>query len=322
MKIRFDRAIFTSWYCSLGDCAYCYMSTQKKLISDPKKARRSDASILAEAYLCKKLGWKIGMISAGYGSYTPESLLDLCKKVNEISNQKVWLNVGVLNENTIESVKGYLEGVFGAVETVNDEARKKALPSKPIQPIESMFEILDNYNLKKAMTIIIGLGETIGDFNLLKKFIIKSKINKIVFYALNPIKGTIFEKGKGPKEEYFIEWIEKTRKEFPKLDIVAGHWVNRVQYIHKMLDAGANSITKYPAIKLFNSEFSKTIEKEIKKAGLEFEGTLTKLPEIDYKEIGELSFDEELKEEIKRKVRGYLKGMAGKQYDGRFNIIN
>ena len=26
------------------------------------------ASILAEAYLCKKLGWKIGFLSAGYGS--------------------------------------------------------------------------------------------------------------------------------------------------------------------------------------------------------------------------------------------------------------
>ena len=83
-KIHFERAIFISWYCSIGDCAYCYMSTQKKRISDPKKAKRTTASILAEAYLCKKLGWKIGFLSAGYGSYTPESILDLCKKIYEI----------------------------------------------------------------------------------------------------------------------------------------------------------------------------------------------------------------------------------------------
>ena len=90
-KIYFERAIFISWYCSLGDCAYCYMSTQKQKISDPKKAKRTTASILAEAYLCKKLGWKIGFLSAGYGSYTQESILDLCKKVYEVYGEKLWL---------------------------------------------------------------------------------------------------------------------------------------------------------------------------------------------------------------------------------------
>ena len=83
-KIHFERAIFTSWYCSIGDCAYCYMSTQKKLISKPKKAKRSMASVLAEAYLCRKLGWKIGFLSAGYGNYTQSSILELCKNVYEV----------------------------------------------------------------------------------------------------------------------------------------------------------------------------------------------------------------------------------------------
>ena len=119
-KIHFERAIFISWYCSLGDCTYCYMSTQKNLISDPNKAKRSTASILAEAYLCKKLGWKVGNLAAGYGSYTHESILELVKSVYSITNEKLWLNVGVLPEKTIESLKPYLEGIYVAVETTNE----------------------------------------------------------------------------------------------------------------------------------------------------------------------------------------------------------
>ena len=222
-KIYFERAIFISWYCSIGDCAYCYMSTQKHRISDPKKARRTTASILAEAYICKKLGWKIGFLSAGYGSYTTESILELCKNIHEITNQKLWLNIGVLDEKTIEKLSPYLEGLCGAVETTNQKIRKKVAPNKPLAPIEKMYKICDKYHLKKSMTFIVGLGETIDDFNSLKLFITKNKIDKIIFYALNPIKGTIFEKSKGPQIDYFIEWIRKTRKAFPNLNIVAGH---------------------------------------------------------------------------------------------------
>lgn len=307
-KIYFDRAIFASWYCTLGDCQYCYMSTQKDK-ADQKKAKRTEESILAEAYLCRKLGWKIGMLSAGYGAFTRESLVLLCKQIHEIYGEKFWLNIGVIDEKTIESVKSYVKGIFGAVETLNESAHKKACPNKPIAPIERMFSICERYDLKKGMTIIIGIGETIEDFPKLKEFILKHNIDKITFYALNPIKGTIYENDKGPEESYFIKWIKKTRENFPGIDIVAGHWVNRVEYIHKMLTAGANKITKYPALKLFNSEFSKTIENEISKAGLKFEGTLTKIPEIDFSEITNLSFDEELKEKIAVKVKEYLKGM-------------
>ena len=38
--ITLERAIFLSWWCDKGDCAFCYMSTQKDKIKDPKKARR------------------------------------------------------------------------------------------------------------------------------------------------------------------------------------------------------------------------------------------------------------------------------------------
>jgi len=306
-KTHFERAIFISWYCSLGDCTYCYMSTQKNLISDPEKAKRSNASILAEAYLCKKLGWKIGFLSAGYGSYTKESILDLCKKIYEIYNDKIWLNIGVLPEPTIITLMPYLEGICGAVETTNKEVHKKTAPNKPIEPIENMFKICEKYNLKKAMTFIVGMGESLEDFESLKGFITKNKIDKITFYALNPIKGTIFENSKGPEINYYLEWIKKTRNEFPSLDIVAGPWVNKVDNIHLMLDAGANAITKFPAIKLFNSKYANIIENKINNNGYKFEGTFTKIPEINLEEINNYNFNNDLKEQIKIKLKQYIK---------------
>ena len=176
-KIHFERAIFISWYCSLGDCTYCYMSTQKSLISDPNKAKRSTASILAEAYLCKKLGWKVGNLAAGYGSYTPESIMELVKNVYAITNEKLWLNIGVLPEKTISSLAPYLGGLYGAVETTNETVHKLVAPNKPIAPIEKMYRTCEKYSLKKAMTFIIGMGETISDFNSLKDFIAKNNID-------------------------------------------------------------------------------------------------------------------------------------------------
>lgn len=309
-KIHFERAIFISWYCSLGDCTYCYMSTQKSLISDPKKAKRSTASILAEAYLCKKLGWKVGNLAAGYGSYTHESILELVKNVYEIYGGKFWLNIGVLPEKTIAALEPYLEGVYGAVETTNEEIHKKTAPNKPIKPIENMFKTCERYNLKKAMTFIIGMGEAIDDFGSLKNFIIKNKIDKVVFYALNPIQGTMFENSSGPKIDYYLEWIKRARNEFPNLDIVAGPWVNRVGHIRQMLNSGANAITKFPAIKLFNSNFAKTIEEEIRNSGHELEGTFTKMPNIDFGEIKNLGFDNTLKEDIIEKAKQYIEKMG------------
>ena len=35
--ITLERAIFLSWWCDKGDCAFCYMSTQKEKIKDPKR---------------------------------------------------------------------------------------------------------------------------------------------------------------------------------------------------------------------------------------------------------------------------------------------
>ena len=173
-----------------------------------------------------------------------------------------------------------------------------------------MFENASKLGLKNAMTIILGLGENIEDFEELKRIVRKYSITKIHFYGLNPQKGTIFENSNPPSAEYQAEWIRKTRQEFPEMDIQCGIWVDRVNRIAELLKAGANSISKFPILKKFGSKEAKEIENQARKAGFEFKGTLTNLPEIDWnREIDDLNIDENLKEKVKVKLKLYLKNM-------------
>jgi len=281
----FERAIFISWYCSKRDCAFCYLSSRKNIKQDPIKDRRSLSSILAEAIICKACGWKVEFISGGCDTYTDKELLTIIKNIYKIIKQKQWLNLGILTEKQLKLFKPYTEGICGTVECITPKLRDKLCPSKPLKEIEDMFKIADKLKLKKTITIIIGLGETLNDFKYLKAFIKKHKLDKITFYRLKPQKGTIFENKKGPETNYYLEWIKRTRKEFPTIKIVAGSWLTHLNEIHLLLKAGADNITKFPSIRKFNTKYAKTIEEESKKANRKFIGTLTKVPKINTKNL-------------------------------------
>ena len=230
----------------------------------------------------------------------------MTKQIFNITNQKQWLNIGTLTKDEIKQFMPYIEGVCGAVECINPEIRKNVCPSKPIEPITRMLKDAEELGLKKSITIIIGIGETEKDIPLLIDFIKEQKIDRITFYALNPHKGTPFKKG--PETKYYVQWIKETRKAIPKLQIIAGSWVNRLSEIHLLLEAGADAITKFPVIQLFGSKFARQIEEEAKKAGRDFECTMTRLPMIDAdKEVAKL--DEEIKEKVKSKLAELLKKM-------------
>lgn len=307
----FERAVFLSWYCSLGDCTFCYMSTQKDKISDPKKARRRLSSVLAEIILSKEFGWEIEFLSAGYGSYTSEELLDVIQKCYELTAEKLWLNIGYLNDKEINKFLPFIKGVSASIETINWEIRKKVCPSKPIEPMLKMLELADKYHLQKAITIIIGLGETIEDIDNLFGFVEKYNLDRITFYSLNPHPGTPFKKG--PETNYYVQWIAKTRIKFPKVEIIAGSWVNRIEEISFLLKAGANAFTKFPALKLFNSKYAQEIEKQVKDSGRELKGTLTKMPPTSIEKINLNSLDKRLQIETRLKLKQYLKRMGLKE---------
>ena len=299
-EMWFGKCIFLSWYCEKGSCKFCYRSVNRS----EKTSRRSLASVLVEAFLCKKFKWKLEFLTGGYGIYDFDELVDIVKKVKEVYGEKIWLNLGVLNKEEIERFKPYIKGIVASIETVNEKLHKEICPKKPIEPYEDM---LRNCSLKKSITIIIGLGENEGDKEELFKFIEKHKLDRITFYALKPIEGTIFKKG--PESKYYASWIRDTRIRFPELEIIAGITPRRVDDVCLLLDAGANAITKFPITKEFNTEKSRKFEEEVKKSGRKLLSKLNGQVKIDFKEIDGFSFDKKLKEEMKEKLGFYLKRM-------------
>lgn len=300
----FERAIFFSWYCSIRDCKYCYMSTQDV----ERTARRTVESILAEVLICKNLGWDIGFISGGHKAYSTVQFRDILKKISLVRGDKLWINVGALKKEEIEEFRPFIKGVVGAIEIIDPELHDQICPSKPIDSMVKMFNAAEG--LQKGMTIILGLGEKKKDFGLLKKFIQKNKITKIHFYSLNPQKGTVYENQRPVSKAYHAWWIAKTRIEFPKINIQAGIWVDKVENVSTLLLAGANSISKFPSIKQFNSSYAKTVEEQASLAGRKFRGSLTKIPLIDWdEEISNLNIERELKKKMGTKLKKYLEVM-------------
>tara|TARA_Y100000310_G_scaffold89923_1_gene87066 strand:+ start:26383 stop:27390 length:1008 start_codon:yes stop_codon:yes gene_type:complete len=308
-EVSFERAVFFSWGCVIGDCTFCYMSTQP-LDKVAKETKRSNASILAEFLLCKHLGWDIGFFTGGIGVLKPDELEYLLKAIYQITGEKIWLSVGPVSKPLLQRYLPYIKGVVGSTETINPILHKQVCPSKPLKPYEIMFETAKELNLQRAMTFIVGMGETKEDLILLKQFITKHQINKIHIYGLIPQKGTPFQNTIMPTKEEQAWWIANLRITFPKLDIQCGIWEDRTERISYLLDAGSNSISKFKALKLFGTDVAREIERQAKFANREFKGTLAKLPNINWQEeINRLDLDNKLKENIKTKLDLYLNKM-------------
>lgn len=277
-KITLERAIFISWWCDKGDCAFCYMSSQKSKIKDPKKARRNVNSILAEVELVKRIDWNIEFISGGYDSFTTEEIKDISQKIYEISGKPVWLNVGITNDLDIYGEE--IIGVTGAIETANPVLHDKICPSKSIEDIVEMLQLADDLGFKKAITIILGLGETTEDLKYLFNLIKDLGIQRIIFYSLNPHTNTIYKNSSQPASLYYAGTVAATRIKFPQLEIITGTWIDNLANIGPLILAGANGITKFPLFKMFGTNYGRRVEEEVKWAGRELKGTFTDLNQL------------------------------------------
>jgi len=304
----YGRCIFLSWYCDVGTCKFCYRSTQKSRIQHAKHAKRSIGSVLVEALLAKTLGWRIEFLTGGYKIYPKKELVKIAELVAKVYGEKIWLNLGALTDEDLELFRPHIKGIVASIETINPKLHDTICPDKKIEPYENM--LANAKELKKSITIVIGLGEKREHFELLKTFIEKHKLDRITFYALKPVPGTPYEKG--PETEDYIWWLKSTREAFPELEIIAGTNLRRIKdfkgEVTKIMLAGANAITKFPATKKFGSSEAQQIEQEIKEAGRIFKGTLTKLPDIDWNdEIDKLDINDEYKVQLREKLQDYLK---------------
>lgn len=305
----FERAVFFSWGCTIGDCTFCYMSTQPK-DKPPRETNRSVESILAEFLLAKKLGWQIGFFSGGIGVFIPSEMEYLLKAIYEITGEKIWLNIGSVPRALLLRYQPYIRGIVASIETVNPLLHREVCPSKPMEPYEQMLRMARELGLERGMTFIVGLGEQKEDIRSLKEFIQKHQIDKIHIYGLIPTAGTPFEHTPPPSAEEQAWWIAQLRVAFPMLDIQCGIWEDRMDRVSLLLQAGANSVSKFQALKLFGTPIARQLEEQAHHAGRTFQGTVTKIPDVDWEEeVRGLSLESALKDRILIKLQQYLKGM-------------
>ncbi len=300
--VWFGRCVFLSWYCDLGTCKFCFRSTIKHKIRHAKTAKRTKESILSDAVIGKVMNWRLEFLTGGYKIFSFNEILEIIKQVSKIYGKKIWINLGVLEKKELEQLKPYVEGICASIETVEEKLHNQLCPDKPIEPYIQLLKNASELGFKKSMTIVIGLGEKKENLNLLFDFIEKNKLDRITFYALKPVKGTSFTES--PKVEDYIWWIAKTRINFPKLEIIAGLTPKKVDYVELLLKAGVNGITKFPAIRKFGSENANLIEKLIEKSGRKLTTSLTKLPQLNWKnEVKKHKLNKRVLEKIDQSVK-------------------
>lgn len=300
--ITLERAVFLSWWCDKGDCAFCYMSTQKNKIKDPKKAKRNINNIYAEAEMCKRLDWNIEFLSGGYESFTTQEIKEIATTIKDITDDGVWLNTGITDE--LEEFGSEIKGITGAVEVANPNIHKRVCPSKKLEDISNMMDVAGDLGFKKAITIILGLGETLEDVDYLIDYIKDHKIDRVIFYSLNPHKETIYANSSQPASLYYAQVVSQVRWAFPEIEIICGTWIDNLANIGILILSGANGITKFPLFKMFGTKYGKRVEEEVKWAGRELKGTFTDKSQLG-PEKSEVSPD--LDKFIKRYVKESLK---------------
>ena len=300
--ITLERAVFLSWWCDKGDCAFCYMSTQKNKIKDPTKARRNIYNIYAEAEMCKRLDWNIEFLSGGYESFSTQEIKEIATTIKDITGDGVWLNTGITDE--LGEYGSEIKGMTGAVEVANPEIHERVCPSKKLDDISNMLDTADDLGFKKAITIILGLGETLEDVDYIIDYIKDHKIDRVIFYSLNPHKETIYANSSQPASLYYAQVVAQVRLAFPDIEIICGTWIDNLANIGILILSGANGITKFPLFKMFATKYGKRVEEEVKWAGRELKGTFTDKSQLG-PEKSEVSPD--LDKFIKRYVKESLK---------------
>lgn len=303
--ITLERAVFLSWWCDKGDCAFCYMSTQKNKIKDPAKARRNVYNIYAEAEMCKRLDWNIEFLSGGYESFTTTEIKKIAATIKNITGDGVWLNTGITDE--LDEFGSEIKGITGAVEVANPRIHEKVCPSKKLDDISNMLDVANDLGFKKAITIILGLGETLSDVDYIIDYIRDHKIDRVIFYSLNPHKETVYANSSQPASLYYAQVVAQVRLAFPDIEIICGTWIDNLANIGILILSGANGITKFPLFKMFGTKYGKRVEEEVKWAGRQLKGTFT-----DKDKLGPQN--SEVNPELDKFIKRYIKESLKNKY--------
>jgi biotin synthase-like enzyme len=291
----FERTMYLSWNSSFN-CTFCRLIPKKTQNIAPLSAKRPPSSLIAEAYLARQLSWKT-QLSTGYMPYNIKELFELVQKFEEVNDEQLWLETLPMPGSDIDILKPYLQGINAPLETINKGIRRRYYTDFPLNNYLTMFD--DATNLKKGVTIILGIGESLQDIEEFHRFLTMNNIDKVTFTPIIPHKKTPFKQG--PSSFYLTRWIAETRIAFPKLEISAGTWKGRVAEVGLFLKAGANTISKFPIVKNFSSEDARSIEQEMKTAERMFISTLTDVEKLH--QIKDIEIDPETKDKLMRYVQ-------------------
>ncbi len=167
-----------------------------------------------------------------------------------------------------------------------------------------MLDKAGDLGFKKAITIILGLGETFEDINYLIQYLKEHDIDRVIFYSLNPHPETIYVNSSQPASLYYAKVVSTIRLNFPKIEIICGTWVDNLANIGILILSGANGITKFPLFKMFGTKYGKRVEEEVQWTGRKLKGTFTNEEKLGSEKS---QYNQDFNPYIKRYIKDSLK---------------
>ena len=161
LEYKFARAIYGSWYCSIKNCKFCFLSTQKN--TKPFISKRRIESIIGEAIIMKEINAELENFTGGILGNDYSELIKITKLLYFIFKEPIWVNLNIIPLKIWDEIKKYIKGLIISTETFNERLRKFVAPSKPLTNIKNIFDFLDSEKKQKGCTLIIGLGENWRD---------------------------------------------------------------------------------------------------------------------------------------------------------------
>ncbi|RME77268.1 radical SAM protein [Candidatus Woesearchaeota archaeon] len=321
--IHFERSIFINWTCGIADCKYCYLSTKPKHTPGSQTtAKRSQASILAEALICKLMGWKVGYITGGLRVESTDELIDLSRKLEMILGHKIMMNFGPFSRSEVEKLSSYITGMGSAIESFNEELHNFICPSKPLRQLLQFLEYLEEFKLKKIITIILGMGEQMGDVDEVIAKVEEYNIDTVQLCFLKPQENTIFAQVPPPDMYYMAWWAAKLRIAHPHLKIKVALVHERIDDFHLLLDAGINAFSRFMIFSDFAQPFAQKLVQECAKGGRKLKGNFLNIPTISLEqEVNNLAFDEELKSSVLEKAQQYLEKLKKLEQSATLSLV-
>lgn len=318
LEYKFARAIYGSWYCSIKNCKFCFLSTQKN--TKPFISKRRIESIIGEAIIMKEINAELENFTGGILGNDYSELIKITKLLYFIFKEPIWINLNIIPLKIWDEIKKYIKGLIISTETFNERLRKFVAPSKPLTNIKNIFDFLDSEKKQKGCTLIIGLGENWRDVKKTNEFLNTYEINQLNFYGLKPIENTFYENKVSPPLPYFLYWLSSIRIENPKLIISASKSVNYLNEYFSFFRSGANYYSKLKFFDYFNKEGFKKFDYLCKKYNIN-QKTKVVMDKKEFFEFKEkiLNFDLDKlekkvgfslnKELILKKLDSYLKTM-------------